>query len=68
MLYLASAAAHPGGGVHGGPGGNAARAALLHAGTRGAARAAGVRLALHTLYSGPDRGVLPPPAAEPPDT
>jgi phytoene dehydrogenase-like protein len=67
-LYLASAAAHPGGGVHGGPGGNAARAALLHAGTRGAARAAGVRLALHTLYSGPDRGVLPPPAAEPPDT
>jgi phytoene dehydrogenase-like protein len=27
-LYLASAAAHPGGGVHGGPGANAARAAL----------------------------------------
>ena len=27
-LYLASASAHPGGGVHGGPGGNAARAAL----------------------------------------
>ncbi|MDT7552363.1 MAG: hypothetical protein QOI16_899, partial [Pseudonocardiales bacterium] len=27
-LYLASAAAHPGGGVHGGPGSNAARAAL----------------------------------------
>ena len=29
-LYLASAAAHPGGGVHGGPGANAARAAVLH--------------------------------------
>ncbi len=27
-LYLASAAAHPGGGVHGGPGANAARAAM----------------------------------------
>jgi phytoene dehydrogenase-like protein len=30
-LYLASASAHPGGGVHGGPGSNAARAALFHA-------------------------------------
>jgi phytoene dehydrogenase-like protein len=28
--YLASASAHPGGGVHGGPGSNAARAALFH--------------------------------------
>ena len=28
-LYLASSSAHPGGGVHGGPGANAARAALL---------------------------------------
>jgi len=28
-LYLASASAHPGGGVHGGPGANAARAALF---------------------------------------
>jgi phytoene dehydrogenase-like protein len=33
-LYLASASAHPGGGVHGGPGANAARAAL-RAGTTG---------------------------------
>ncbi|MEU4244689.1 NAD(P)/FAD-dependent oxidoreductase [Actinoplanes sp. NPDC026619] len=63
-LYLASAAAHPGGGVHGGPGGNAAKAALLHSGVRGALRSAGVRLALRTIYSGPDRGVLPPAAAE----
>ena len=29
-LYLASAAAHPGGGVHGAAGHNAARAAILH--------------------------------------
>jgi phytoene dehydrogenase-like protein len=62
-LYLAGAAAHPGGGVHGGPGGNAAKAALLHNGARGAVRSAGIRLAMRTLYSGPDRGVLPPPVA-----
>jgi phytoene dehydrogenase-like protein len=29
-VYLCSAAAHPGGGVHGGPGSNAARAAIAH--------------------------------------
>ncbi|MBX6357079.1 MAG: NAD(P)/FAD-dependent oxidoreductase, partial [Micromonosporaceae bacterium] len=30
-LFLASASAHPGGGVHGAPGANAARAALARA-------------------------------------
>ncbi|MFE5964633.1 phytoene desaturase family protein [Streptomyces sp. NPDC056463] len=34
-LYLASAAAHPGGGVHGAPGANAARAALRRHGLHG---------------------------------
>ncbi|WP_374119548.1 hypothetical protein [Streptomyces sp. RKAG290] len=36
-LYLASASAHPGGGVHGAPGANAARAAIRS--TRGTAAA-----------------------------
>lgn len=34
-LYLGSASAHPGGGVHGAPGMNAARAAVAHARLRG---------------------------------
>jgi phytoene dehydrogenase-like protein len=37
-LYLGGCSAHPGGGVHGGPGANAARAALARAGKLGPAR------------------------------
>jgi phytoene dehydrogenase-like protein len=66
-LFLAGAGAHPGGGVHGGPGSNAARAALLQAGVRGVARAAAVRLALRAVYAGPDHGALPPPVPLLPD-
>lgn len=65
-LYLGSAGAHPGGGVHGGPGANAARAALLHAGG-GRLRAAAVRLAVRRISTAPDRGLLPPPVADLPD-
>ncbi len=65
-LCLGSAGAHPGGGVHGGPGANAAKAALLHAGG-GRLRAVAVRAAVRRISSAPDRGLLPPPVTDLPD-
>jgi phytoene dehydrogenase-like protein len=50
-LYLAGASAHPGGGVHGGPGANAARAALARAGLGGDAYRAAVRAAHRLVYN-----------------
>lgn len=44
-LYLASASAHPGGGVHGGPGAIAARAAIAHDRVRRGGLAAGAAVA-----------------------
>ena len=49
-LYLASASAHPGGGVHGGPGAIAAQAALRNAGVAGPARRAAMRAAFRAVY------------------
>jgi phytoene dehydrogenase-like protein len=49
-LYLASASAHPGGGVHGAPGANAARAALARAGRAGRVRRAALDAAFRRIY------------------
>jgi phytoene dehydrogenase-like protein len=49
-LYLASASAHPGGGVHGAPGSNAARAALLRARPTGRLRRAALNGAFGRIY------------------
>ncbi|QRP49695.1 NAD(P)/FAD-dependent oxidoreductase [Amycolatopsis sp. FDAARGOS 1241] len=49
-LYLAGASAHPGGAVHGGPGANAARAALARNGALGGGYATLIRAAHRALY------------------
>jgi phytoene dehydrogenase-like protein len=49
-LFLAGASAHPGGAVHGGPGANAARAALAANGRAGFAYRAAIRAAHRQLY------------------
>ena len=49
-LYLASAGAHPGGGVHGAPGANAARAALSRDRFAGGLRRRAVDAALRRIY------------------
>lgn len=51
-LFLASASAHPGGGVHGAPGANAARAALVRdRRLTGSLYSAAIRAAQRSLYS-----------------
>jgi phytoene dehydrogenase-like protein len=50
-VYLASAGAHPGGGVHGGPGANAAAAALRRAGRGGAVRRRVLDAAMRRIYA-----------------
>ncbi|MFI5956653.1 phytoene desaturase family protein [Cryptosporangium sp. NPDC051539] len=49
-LYLASASAHPGGGVHGGPGSNAATAAVRRNALGGSGYAALIRAANRAVY------------------
>ncbi|GAA1094636.1 phytoene dehydrogenase-like protein [Pseudonocardia antarctica] len=49
-LFLAGASAHPGGAVHGGPGANAARAALAASGATGVLYRGAVRFAHRRLY------------------
>jgi phytoene dehydrogenase-like protein len=49
-LYLASAGAHPGGGVHGAPGSNAARAALSRDRFAGGLRRRALDVALRKIY------------------
>lgn len=49
-LYLAGASAHPGGGVHGAPGYNAALAALSRDSIRGRVRARAINALLERLY------------------
>jgi phytoene dehydrogenase-like protein len=49
-LFLASSSAHPGGAVHGGPGANAARAALARHGVFGGGYAALIRAAHRAVY------------------
>jgi phytoene dehydrogenase-like protein len=49
-LFLAGSSAHPGGGVHGGPGSNAARTALARAGVLGGARRRVTKALLDRIY------------------
>ncbi len=57
-LFLSGASAHPGGGVHGAPGANAARAALARDGVLGRGRRKATELLLNRLYAGQDSPAL----------
>ncbi len=50
-LFLAGSSAHPGGGVHGGPGSNAARAALIRSGVLGGVRRSVTAQLLKRIYA-----------------
>jgi phytoene dehydrogenase-like protein len=61
-LFLGGSSAHPGGGVHGGPGSNAARAALARDGLLGGGRRKVSELVMGRLYRGAaDRPALAAP-------
>jgi phytoene dehydrogenase-like protein len=62
-LFLGGASAHPGGGVHGGPGSNAARAALARDGLLGGAKHSARKAAVDRLY--PGRGPSSPRPSSP---
>ena len=49
-LFLAGSSAHPGGGVHGAPGSNAARAALARDGLLGGGRRKAAELLMRRIY------------------
>jgi phytoene dehydrogenase-like protein len=51
-LFLGGSSAHPGGGVHGGPGSNAARAALARNGLLGGGRRKASEMVMSRLYRG----------------
>jgi phytoene dehydrogenase-like protein len=58
-LFLSGASAHPGGGVHGGPGANAARAALGRNRRLGAVRRAATSALMNRIYRDePDRAAV----------
>jgi phytoene dehydrogenase-like protein len=57
-LFLGGSSAHPGGGVHGAPGSNAARAALARDGLLGGGRRKASQLLMNRLYPGEHRHSL----------
>jgi phytoene dehydrogenase-like protein len=59
-LFLSGSSAHPGGGAHGGPGSNAARAALARDGLLGGGRRKAGELLMHRLYRSEHRQALQP--------